>query len=140
MNILIRRLNRKLETHNRLYPDDHMVEIPKSEWPNSLLGPEKVFRSRSFLAQVFSAYDSQLLGPIVRVSVCRTALLALGRWKDQISWDDLQQVKTWVGLGSFDAIEVFPREQDVVDVANMRHLWVLLETRLDFAWRSGKTR
>jgi hypothetical protein len=36
-----------------------------------------------------------------------------------------------------DAVEVYPPAGDVVNVANMRHLWVLRD-RLPFAWRGGK--
>ena len=33
-------------------------------------------------------------------------------------------------------MEVYPRTADLVNVANMRHLWVLPEL-LPFAWRKG---
>jgi len=33
-----------------------------------------------------------------------------------------------------DAIEIFPADMDVVNVANMRHLWVMAEP-VEFAWR-----
>ena len=34
------------------------------------------------------------------------------------------------------AVEVFPADDQVVNVANMRHLWVLPEP-LPFAWEKG---
>lgn len=36
------------------------------------------------------------------------------------------------------AVEIYPAERDIVNVANMRHLWVLPE-RLPFGWRRDET-
>jgi hypothetical protein len=56
------------------------------------------------------------------------------RWADNITWDELQALKTQCGYGGHDAVEVYPPTRDVVNVANIRHLWVLAE-KLPFAWR-----
>lgn len=34
------------------------------------------------------------------------------------------------------AVEIYPEQQNQINVANMRHLWVL-PARLDFAWSGG---
>jgi len=70
---------------------------------------------------------------VVRLSVCRTSLNG-ERWQDGISWDDLQRLKRECGYGNADAIEVFPADADVVNVANMRHLWIMAEP-IECAWR-----
>ena len=57
-----------------------------------------------------------------------------GRWKDGISWDALQEIKSAVGYGDRDAVEIFPAQKDLVNVANMRHLWIVPES-IPFAWR-----
>ena len=49
---------------------------------------------------------------------------------------DLQRLKAECGYGGHDAVEVFPHALDVINVANMRHLWVMGEP-LTFAWRRG---
>ena len=68
------------------------------------------------------------------MSIHRTDLNADGEWVDGIRWEELQRLKAECGFGDRDAVEVYPAEQDVVNVANFRHLWVMDEP-LDFAWR-----
>lgn len=41
-----------------------------------------------------------------------------------ITWDELQAIKEWLFAGRI-ALEVYPPQSKVVDVANMRWLWVL---------------
>lgn len=72
--------------------------------------------------------------PVVacRLSINRMALdPETGSFLPGISWDDLYRIKNEVGYRDFDAVEVFPAEDKLVNVSNMRHLWVLAE-RLDF--------
>ncbi len=52
-------------------------------------------------------------------------------------WDELQRIKSECGYGNTDAIEIYPADDDVVNVANMRHLWIL-DSRIPFAWRKQK--
>lgn len=40
-------------------------------------------------------------------------------------WRDLQRIKNELFGPNDIAIEIFPREQDVIDEANMTHLWVV---------------
>lgn len=131
---------RQMEADNRRFPD-HLVEIPREAWPVGLdgvrqrLGIIKVWRSRRFIVQVHRVSDE-----IVRLSVNRTEVTtgkreAEGRWTEGISWDDLQAIKRQCGYGNRDAVEVFPADRDVVDVANMRHVWVFLKAELPFKWK-----
>lgn len=106
--------------------------VPRHEWPNPS-GPQlRVWRSRHFLVQEYHAPEPAC----VRLSVNRTEL-AGDRWTENISWDELQDIKAQCGYPMADAVEVYPSAGDVVNVANMRHLWVLRE-RLAFAWRGGR--
>ncbi len=70
---------------------------------------------------------------LVRLSINRTTIIG-DRWADNITWDELQRIKNECGYTLHDAVEVFPAEKDVVNVANMRHLWVMKDP-LPFAWR-----
>ena len=107
-----------------------LKEIPRSEWPN-LDGPQlRVLRSREYLVQEFGG-DGLVL---VRLSINITSMDG-ARWADGISWEDLQRLKAEAGYALHDAVEVFPSVMDVVNVANMRHLWVMRE-KLPFAWRA----
>lgn len=122
------------------------LEAENEKWPSTLkqLGPgefpegrvREVWRSRDFLVQV---YDVPGIPYVERLSVNRTTIDPLtGRWQDGISWDDLQALKEQCGRGRFDAVEVYPAQGDEVNVANMRHLWVLRESKVAFAWRKGR--
>lgn len=106
--------------------------VPKDQWPTARGDnpPFAVWWSRDFMVQVYSE-----AGGIVRLSVCRTKL-AGDRWKDGIGWDDLQAIKNKVGYPDNDALEVYPASSDVVNVANMRHLWVM-PAPVPFAWRKS---
>lgn len=43
--------------------------------------------------------------------------------KDKITWDQLQAVKNEYLGPDVVAIEVYPRQDDLVNSTNMRHLW-----------------
>lgn len=106
--------------------------VPESEWPPKRPdGLKAVMRSRRFLVQV---YDEE--HGVVRLSVIRSELTASGAWRQGITWEELQRVKREAGFGCYCAVELFPPEADVVNVANMRHLW-LLPDQPAFMWRRG---
>lgn len=93
-----------------------------------------VWRSREFLCQVYAE-----TADMVRLSVCRTVVdVQNRRWRDGITWDDLQRIKREVGYGEFDAVEIYPDDKDVVNVANLRHLWVFNKP-LEWKWRNPKS-
>lgn len=71
---------------------------------------------------------------LVRLSVLRTTLeQKSGRWADGITWDELQQIKAECGYVDMDALELYPIAADVVNVANLRHMWVMRDP-VEFAW------
>jgi hypothetical protein len=109
---------------------DRLAPVPMEDWPlNKPPMLTEVWRSRDYLVQVF---DEQ---GIERLSVARTQIdTANGRWLDGIAWDDLQRLKHECGRGEFNAVEIYPADKDVVNVANMRHLWVI-RAPLPFGWR-----
>ena len=120
---------RQLERDNAKQPAT-LREVPREQWPAARACSQlRVLRSRDFLVQEFAASAPA----VVSLSVCRTTL-AGDRWQDGIAWDDLQRLKRECGYGDADAIEVFPADADVVNVANMRHLWIMAEP-VACAWR-----
>lgn len=124
-----REQRRQLERDNAKQPVT-LQEVPRSEWPErAYTGQLRVWRSRDFLVQEFPVKAPALS----RLSVSRTSV-AGDRWKDNITWDDLQRLKRECGYGHLDAVEVFPADDDVVNVANMRHLWVMAQP-VEYAWR-----
>ena len=106
------------------------VPVPEEIWPKDSESHRiAVWRSRAFLVQAFAEKDE-----VIRLSVNRTQLDDRGQWRADISWDELQSIKDECGFADSEAIEFFPRSADVVNVANLRHLWVLPEP-LPFGWR-----
>lgn len=97
--------------------------------------PLGVWRSRSHLAVLWFPTGAG----VPRLSVCRTALDDNGRFSDGITWDDLQRIKSECGFGDIEALEVYPRDEDVVNVANQRHLWLMSEPS-GLAWRRDTPR
>ena len=107
------------------------VRLEREKWPplSIQVQPLEVWRSSAFLVQVFDERQGWL-----RLSVCRTELAAKGGWRDGITWDELMECKRQIGRCDRWAVELYPADGLVVDVANMRHLW-LLDEAPSWAWK-----
>jgi hypothetical protein len=102
--------------------------VPRERWPRLDRGLVEVWCSRKYLVQVFEE-----AGGIFRASINRTTLRADGRWEENLTWDEMQEIKRQIGRADAYAIEVLPRDCDIVNVANMRHMWIL-PTPLPIGW------
>lgn len=124
-----------LAKNNRAYPK-HLVEVPESEWSDEAKArnhrPVRTWQSKDFAVHLW-------LDPrgARRLTVCRTAINADGSWKDGITWDELQRLKSEAGFADTWAVECYPPDAEVICDANMRHLW-LLDEAPPFAWRKGR--
>lgn len=130
-----RQQRRALQAENKKWPPT-LRDVPRSEWPSYLQNTPALYcvmRSRDFLVQIFMADAPASF----RLSVCRTRLNG-EQWQDGITWDELQRLKREAGFAAFDAIEIYPPDSDIVNVANMRHLWIMRE-RIGCAWRAGNS-
>lgn len=92
--------------------------------------PVAVWQSKKYLVQVYNEGNG-----IVRLSINRTSRYK-GQWNDKMTWDELQDIKRKVGYGDAFAVEVYPKDADIINVANLRHLWVL-PFALPFAWKGS---
>lgn len=109
--------------------------LPADQWPVSASECDRlkqVWRSRDFLVQLFNDDEG-----VYRLSVNRAAHDGR-RWVDGITWDELMEVKRQAGFGGVVAVEIYPDDANVVDVSNMRHLWLLSEPP-PFMWSSKNT-
>lgn len=96
--------------------------------------PLEVWESQEFLVQLYPIRDGE--GCHFNLSLRMTVNRVTGkngRADDGITWDDLQRIKREIGHGETYAVEVYPRDSDVINVANMRHLWLCAEP-LDIGW------
>lgn len=111
---------RALEHENKRWPD-HLVRMTGCDltYSQGAHVRTEAWRSRKFILQVFDEG-----GGVERLSVNRTVIDGK-EFADGITWDDLQRLKAECGRGHLAAVEVYPPDADVVNVASMRHLWVL---------------
>ena len=106
-------------------------QVPRDLWPSERPDILEVWRSRGFLVQVCSEPNGY-----VRMSVNRTAHTG-DNWVAAITWDELMQLKRECGRGDADALELYPADADVVNVANIRHLF-FPPSPVDFKWAEGE--
>jgi hypothetical protein len=101
-----------------------ITQVPQEEWPPDYervmtSAPTEVWRSRDYLLMAYQDNG------YTRLSVLRIALTTHATWADGIAWDELHRLKRECGRGDQWAVEVYPADAAVVNVANMRHLWVM---------------
>lgn len=94
----------------------------------------RALRNKHFLVQEYRELCDMV---IVRLSIQRTMLNDRGEWLDGITWEQLQAVKDAIGYADHEAVEIYPRQAHIVNVANIRHLWIL-RTPLPFGWGDDK--
>lgn len=130
MNRNERRLLKKAQHKFVAKLPDVLTLIPPEEMPVTKPMPYKAWVSRKYLVQAYTEPNF-----CVRLSICRSTLNTGGGWDDKLTWDELQAIKREVGLGDWYGVEVYPRDSDVVNVANFRHLW-LFAAPLPIGWFS----
>lgn len=111
----------------------YLEAVPRSEWPYTRQSiealPVAVWRSRHFLVSQYTAPKPA----VCRLSIHRTTLDG-DRWADGITWDELQRLKCEAGFDDAWAVEAYPPAREVVNVANIRHLWLLPEAP-EYFWQ-----
>lgn len=109
-----------------------MVLVPEDEWPFFPMWetiPVKVWRSADYLAVLYVQRADGMMRLTVNSTRRKPERKRKSRtgWRDGITWDELQRVKNETIGPKFWCAEAYPPEDRVVNVANMRHLWVLEE-------------
>lgn len=85
-------------------------------------------RTRAFQGDTYTIQEFSEANGVIRLCVQRNDLT------DGISWDTLQEIKNACGYADFDAVEVYPRQIDVLNIDKYRHIWIMPEP-LPYAWR-----
>lgn len=108
---------------------DRLLSIDPNEFKHTIgkNPPMAAWRSRHYLVMLFPEGEG-----LKRLSVCRSMLKSDGRWEDGITWDELQRIKLET-VGDVYALEVYPQKIDEINVANMRHLWIM-ERPMRIGW------
>ena len=113
---------------------EKLEQIPKDQWPDDSSDTKEcerlaVWISSGFLVQLLRDRTHN----VSRITVNRVAIDNQGRWRDGITWDELQHIKNEIGFSTDWLVEIFPPSDRVVNVANMRHLWIVPKPQ--FAWQ-----
>jgi hypothetical protein len=107
------------------------VSYERLQWWTSTYGmrgdatPIQVWESCRYFALLFvePPYDGI---DVRRLSICRCTLKADGSgWEENLSWDELAQVKRECGFADLYGLELYPRDVDILNCVNVRHLWLL---------------
>ena len=104
----------------------HLEEVPLDDWPR--MGDEKrswrrvkAWVSRKHLVQEFLHEETGS----IRLSVCRSNIRRQdGDWEEIKGWDELFAIKNEL-YPDRQAVEIYPPRDELVNVANLRHLWIL---------------
>lgn len=129
-------MGRWIENEKNRVKSRHMVEqamdwLDDADEGDSDGRPLRCWRSRDYSAMLFRDRASGLLRlAITRVQLDKYTL----EYRDGISWDALQQIKNETMGTDVWAVECYPPQHLVQNVANMRHLWILEEPPA-FGWK-----
>ena len=126
-----RQLQHEQHAHVRQLPE-RLTLIPRDEWPTVTPMPIKAWLCRRYVVQLYDAANATYPA-LLRLSVNRSRVSSGGGWKAEITWDELQAIKREIGYGHWYAVEVYPPDANVINVANLRHQW-RLPTPLEIGW------
>lgn len=135
MNRTERRMFRKAFDQEQASQPWTLKQVPRDKWPKSAVASAvasavsiiEVWRSRKYLVVLYQE-------PCCLRMTINRAELGAGGWKADLTWDEIQMIKDEIGRGKQWAVECYPPESEVVNVANMRHLW-LLDQEPVFGWK-----
>lgn len=107
---------------------DRLMPVSPDQFPHAEHLPARAWLSKKYMVQLWDEPRR-----VKRLSVIRTKINTAGHWQDGLTWDELMEIKRELGFGDVYAVEIYPRDSDIVNVANMRHLFLLPEP-LSIGW------
>lgn len=121
-------VRRQMQQENRLQSPT-LKEMPFNRATEK--DPVRCWRSREFLVALYhdQGFD--------RLSINRAEIQNDGNWKEYITWDEIQRLKGEAGFGDRWAVECYPPQSEVVNVANMRHIFLLPQAP-EYGWKKNK--
>jgi len=139
MNRQERRMQRRETVQRAKELPAKLTSVPREEWPyQSDRTPIEVWFSKKYLVQMYDESTVDKPG-LMRLSINRSTRDSKGGWSAGLTWDELYSIKQELGYGDWYGVEVYPRDVDLVNVSNMRHLW-LTPYPLDIGWFAGGKR
>lgn len=105
--------------------------IASGDWPDWIWSPANPPPGRGWLSLVESTFRNGVFAVLqrkVETPWGEVVHLAVRNVEGTgISWADKQRIKNEIAGYERTAVEVFPAARDLVDEANMYHLWILPE-------------
>lgn len=105
-------------------------KVPRENWTNPPDGLLEVWKSKDFLVQTNQEKYHK------RITINKTTYsIRNGKpiWAQGITWDEIQEIKSIVGYSDYWAVECYPPDNQIFNIANMRHIWIL-EHPPEFGW------
>lgn len=97
--------------------------LPYSSHPQDI---DKIYRSKKYTVIVWNVPAGK------KLSIQRNEWDShTNRYRDNISWDEIQEIKRQCGFGEQNAIEFYPPDSEVINIANVRHIWILPDELTD---------
>ncbi len=86
----------------------------------------EVWRSKKFTVMVWNVPAD------TKISIQRNEWNpSTRRYADGITWDEIMEIKRDIGLGESTGVEFFPADTDVINIANVRHIWFFPNGAID---------
>ena len=130
---LNREQRRALEKAKRMliatYPEtlekvpENDPNLPYTSHPQDL---DSIWRSKKYTVMVWNVPAGK------KMTISRNEWDShTGRYKDSILWDEIMEIKRQIGFGEQNAIEFYPPDSEVINIANVRHIWLLPKSITD---------
>jgi hypothetical protein len=96
-------------------------------WEISLI-PRNAIRSSGWASEMTTIAENKLYAVLMRTITtkrgCITHLAIRSYWGNEVPWSAKQRIKNELIGAERHAVEVFPAQSQLIDAANMYHLWV----------------
>lgn len=105
------------------YPDE-LTRVdendPNMPYTSHAQDLDSVWRNKKFTVMVWNVPAGK------KLSISRNTWDShTNRYHDGITWDEIMEIKRGCGFGEQNAIEFFPPDSQVINIANVRHIWLL---------------
>ena len=103
--------------------DENDPNLPYSSHPEDIL---EIWRSKKYLVIVWKVPAGK------KLSISRQEWNPTERrYKDGITWDEIMEIKHDIGMGNKTGIEFFPADDEVMNLANVRHIWIVPDDKIN---------
>lgn len=97
--------------------DENDPNMPYTSHPQDL---DSIWRNKKFTVMLWNVPAGK------KMTISRNEWDSKSRrYVDGITWDEIMEIKRGIGFGEQNAVEFYPPDSEVVNIANVRHIWIL---------------